>query len=183
MSDFREYISELKKNGSSISFQNLVQLFEQRVFTLCYRIIGNREEAEEAAQDSFLNCYRNIHKLEDESKFPQWLLKIAYTKSIDYTRKKKLELVDFDELSDFSGDVNSKRSGTLEHSLLLEKSLQQLSPQSRAIITLYYQEDMPIKEIASLLAISQSNVKIKLHRSRIEIKEILDKQLLVAPNK
>ena len=113
MTDFLDYISAVKRDGSSSGFQNLIQLFENKVFTMCYRIIGNREEAEEASQDVFLKCFRSLHKLEADSKFPQWLMKIAYSKAIDYVRKKKIEKVGFDEINEISGDVNNIRIGDL----------------------------------------------------------------------
>ncbi len=182
MTDFRDHISAIKKNGSSTHFQSLIQLFEHKVFTMCFRIIGNREEAEEASQDVFLKCYRNLHNLKDESKFPQWLMKIAYLRAIDYVRKKKVIQVGFDEVKEIPGDVNNTRAGDLDESEILEQSLQLLPPQSRAIINLYYQEDMPVKEIAALLDLSESNVKIQLHRSRIEMRGILALKLNVKPN-
>jgi RNA polymerase sigma factor (sigma-70 family) len=183
MTDFLDYILAVKRDGASSGFQGLLQLFEHKVFTMCYRIIGNREEAEEAAQDVFLKCFRSLDKLDDESKFPQWLMKIAYSKAIDYVRKKKVEKVDFDEINEISGDVNSIRIGNLEHSDVLEQSLLSLNSQSRAIINLFYQEDMPVKEIALFLDLSESNVKIQLHRSRIEIRKILESKLNVEPSK
>ena len=101
-------------------------------------------------------------------------MKIAYSKAIDYVRKKKVDKVGYDEVREISGDVNSTRVGALEHSGILEQSLLLLAPQQRAIINLFYQEDMPVKEIALFLDLSESNVKIQLHRARIEIRRILE---------
>lgn len=174
MTDFVSYILEIRKGGSKSAFQKLIQLFEHKVFTMCFRIIGNREEAEEAAQDVFLVCYRKLNKLEDETKFPQWLMKIAYSKAIDYVRRKKIDKVDINEVKELSGDINLGRVGELDQSDILEQSLLLLNSESRAIVNLYYQEDMPVKEIAKTLNMSESNIKIQLHRSRIEIRKTLD---------
>ena len=175
MVDFHQYIYEVKKNGSAVAFHKLVQLFENKVYTMCYRIIRNREEAEEAAQDVFLKCFRNIHQLEDDQKFPQWLLKIAYSKSIDYVRRKKIVKVDLDDIAELGGDINKKDvEGDLNRSQVLEGAMKVLEPSDVALINLYYQEDMSVKEIANLLDISESNVKVRLHRARAELRNLLE---------
>lgn len=177
MPDCREYILEVKKNGSETAFFHLVQMFEHRVFTMCYRILHNREEAEEAAQDVFLKCYRNIQKLEDPDKFPQWLLKIAYSKAIDYARKKKVIKLGLEEINEISADLNSKLNEEgFGGSESLEKALKMLDTDNIAIINLYYQENFSIHEIAELMDLSDSNVKIRLHRSRNEIRRILESE-------
>jgi RNA polymerase sigma-70 factor (ECF subfamily) len=174
MTDFVGYILEIKQGGSTLAFQKLIELFEQRVFTMCYRIIGNREEAEEAAQDVFLVCYRKLHKLEDDAKFPQWLMKIAYSKAIDYVRRKKVDQVGIEEVKELPGDINEGRMGVLNQSDILEQALLELPPTARAIVNLYYQEDMPVKEIAKTLDMTESNIKIQLHRARKEIRSTVD---------
>ncbi|MCB0837783.1 MAG: sigma-70 family RNA polymerase sigma factor [Bacteroidetes bacterium] len=175
MAEFLQYISEVKKNGSTVAFHQLVKLFEYQVFTMCLRIIGNREEAEEAAQDVFLKCYRNIDKLKDPEKFPQWLLKIAYSKSIDYVRRKKMQKVNIEDVKEIEGDVNERSvPGNLNNSEVLEAALTRLDPENKAIINLYYQENMSVKEIAQLMEWTESNVKIRLHRSRGEIRRMIE---------
>lgn len=183
MADFVAYVKEIQQGSSTLAFHHLVQLFEHKVFTLCYRIIGSREEAEEAAQDVFLKCYRSITKLEDPEKFPQWLMKIAYTKAIDYVRKKKVHKVGIEEVKEIQGDVNVKSRMSLDDSDLLEKALTQLNPYDTTIINLYYQEDMPVKEISTLMSLSESNVKIRLHRSREAIREMLLADTIKGPKR
>ena len=172
MEELSSYIQDVKDQQSAAAFYKIVQAYEARVFTLCYRIIGNREEAEEAAQDVFLSCFKNIRSLEDHEKFTQWVLRIAYHKSIDYIRKKKIKYVELDRKSELMTIAHEQSNEGKESSLNAYLSL--CDENEKAILILYYQEDMAIKEIAETLNMSNSNVKIKLFRARNKIKTHLD---------
>ena len=177
MSNLLEYLREVKANRSSSAYYKLVQLFEARVFTLCYRIIGSREEAQEAAQDVFLQCFQKIDSLEDEEKFSQWILKMAYNRSIDYVRKKKVKYVALE-----SDNVHSYLSIEMpeqETGGQLKKYLSICDELEKTIITLYYQEEMSTQEIADVLDLSKANIKIKLFRARNKIKKFIENKDLL----
>ena len=175
MSDIKDLILQIKNNGSSLAFYKLVQLYENRIFTMCFRIIGNREDAEEAAQDVFLTCYNKIEYLDDIDRFTQWILKISYNKSIDYVRKKKLITVDLDKIPE--PIVQKVSNHKLSDSVILLDALSNLKPEDSALINLYYQENMSTKEISDILKISVHNVKIRLFRIRNQLKKSLKKNL------
>jgi RNA polymerase sigma-70 factor (ECF subfamily) len=177
MTQWKEYLIDVRKSGSALSYYKLVEHFEKNVFTACYRIIGNREEAEEASQDVFLKCFNNINQLEDIDKFPHWLLKIAYSKSIDYVRKKKKTRSSIDEMNDLAQPESRRESDTLlDQSEIFRVALKTLDEDERGIINLYYQEDIPVKEIVDITGMTASNIKIKLFRARKKIKAFLTKK-------
>jgi len=140
---------------------------------MCFRIIGNRESAEEAAQDVFINCFKNIRRLENPEKFTGWLLRIAYNKSIDYVRRKKVPTVEWSEKEHTKPNLIEKKE---DQESELQMYFTPLKEVEKAIIALYYQEDMTTKEIGETLDISRSKVKILLFRARQKIKTYLDKR-------
>jgi RNA polymerase sigma-70 factor (ECF subfamily) len=174
MKDLSAYIQDVKDQRSADAFYKVVQACEAKVFTMCFRIIGNREEAEEAAQDVFMSCYNRIQSLEDNDKFIQWILRIAYHKSIDYVRRKKTIYTEL--MNDgFHQQANYKNQNLSEDEGNFEKYISICDENEKAILLLYYQEEMSVKEISETLQISASNVKIKLFRSRNKIKKFIDK--------
>ena len=171
MSHYRDYIDDVVKSGSTKAFYHIVKEFENQVFTYCLRFVKNREVAEEAAQDVFLRCYRNIHSLRDYDKFPQWLFKIAYSVAIDYVRKVSVRMTDLEEnVIAMTTDQDIQE----EWSPDLESALRMLDPKDLSLIVLYYQEDMSVKEICEVTDLSPSNVKVRLFRARSELRNYLD---------
>lgn len=172
MEDLSQYIREVKENHSSSAYFKVVKLCEAKVFTVCYRIIGNREEAEEAAQDVFIKCFQSIGSLGDESKFLPWILKISYNKSIDYVRRKKVKLLELEneKLESPVDNKYEKEEGDLSQYLSV------CDETEKTIITLYYQEEMSTQEIADILQLTKSNIKIKLFRARNKIKNFIEEK-------
>ncbi|MDC8004699.1 sigma-70 family RNA polymerase sigma factor [Aureisphaera galaxeae] len=176
MPEDRHYIDDVIKNGSLRSYKALVDKYEKRVFTLCFKIIKNREEAEEVAQDIFVSCFKKIGDLQNKNKFPNWLMKIAYSRAIDHVRKKKIIKVDIDEITE---RVESKEHTPVQSAELndrteiLQAAIRRLETVSATVITLYYIEDLPVKEISEITNLSISNVKIRLFRARTELKGII----------
>jgi len=84
-------IKEIINSNSPRAYRFLVEKYENKVFTVCMRILRNREEAEEAAQDVFVKGFKILNTLKDHTKFPNWILKIAYTISIDRGRLKSIK--------------------------------------------------------------------------------------------
>lgn len=168
----REY---LKTKASSSCFA-FVARHQNAVFGLCYRILNNREEAEEAAQDTFIKFFESLEKLKDVSKFRSWLMSIAYRTGIDYHRKKKPYEDDLDRATplmipdQWDPDQALRKKQRLE---LLEQLFAQMNPQDSSILELHYVQDQSVKAIADMLNLSESNVKVRLMRSR----EVLKKKI------
>lgn len=166
-----QYFVEKAMHGDTRAFGILVERYQHYIFTLIFRILKVREEAEEVAQDTFLKAYEALPGFRGESKFSTWLYRIAYRKSLDRLRKnsnlRTTELIE-DITEDVLNHVESGLESMLndERSEIIKKCILKLPEQEAAIITLYYFEEQSVKEIAQVMEIGEDNVKVKLFRSR-----------------
>ena len=131
--------------------------------------------AEELAQDSFLKAYKNMSSYRGESKFSTWLYKIAYNTCLSALRKKTVEHSDLNE--SIVGGYSNNGLQNLEQedrNSMLKEVLQTLKEEDRAVIHLFYLEEMSIKEIIEITGISESNIKVKLHRSKAKLKILIE---------
>lgn len=171
------YIAEVLK-GNSNAFAPLVDKYKQLAFSLSMKIIRNREEAEDSAQDAFVKAYRSLENFKGGAAFKTWFFRIVYTTAISRVRGKQNNRVSLEDckLSDIDLMDAESAVGQLdadERSFQLHKAMDQLAPDERAILNLYYFDDLPVDEIAEIMEMSESNVKIKLFRSRKKLYERL----------
>jgi len=173
------YINELLR-GNTNSFTFIVNRHKDNVFNLAVRICGNREEAEEVAQDSFMKVFRSVHNFRQKSSFATWLYRIVYNTSISYLRAKRKEVLSLDDfpadIADFTESGESEETIEREYrDALVNFALQKLNEIDRAVITLFYYEELKLEEIADITGISKDNVKIRLFRARKKMLESIEK--------
>jgi RNA polymerase sigma-70 factor, ECF subfamily len=159
--------------GNMDAFTQLVETYQRPVFNLCYRMLGDAQEAEDAAQETFWRAYQGMKKYDPSRSFATWLLSIAAHYCIDQQRKRKLPMVDIDILPEEDApdpSPNPERiiSKQMENKAL-HKLLDKLQPQDRAAIILRYWYEMSEEEIASTLRLSTSAVKSRLFRARRQL--------------
>jgi RNA polymerase sigma-70 factor (ECF subfamily) len=159
--------------GNMDAFTQLVETYQRPVFNLCYRMLGDAQEAEDAAQETFWRAYQGIKKYDRTRSFATWLLSIAAHYCIDQQRKRKLPLVDIDILPeedapDPSPNPEKVISRQMENKVL-HNLLDKLQPQDRAAIVLRYWYEMSEEEIASTLQLTASAVKSRLFRARRQL--------------
>ncbi|WP_299213903.1 RNA polymerase sigma factor [uncultured Aquimarina sp.] len=171
------YIKQVLK-GEVNAFSSLVERYQSLVYTIVFRMIRNKEEAEEIAQDTFIKAYKSLSKYRGEAKFSTWLYTIAYRKSLDAIKKNKrfvaTELIE--EISEGEvGVVNDALSylQDVERKRVISDSILKLPEEESAIITLYYFEEKSVKEIKEIVGLTEDNIKIKLYRSRKKLYSIL----------
>lgn len=162
------------------AFGLLIQKHEKYAYTLALRIMKNPEEAEEVAQDAFMKVYHSLKTFEKKSKFTTWLYKIIYNEALGRLRKSKrynIQLEEIPESEEYQVDfLDGLRSLHLEErSQLIRKALDNLKPSESAVLTLFYLEEQTIKEIEQITELSESHVKILLHRGRKHMLESLKK--------
>lgn len=162
-------------NGDANSFSLIVDAYKNMVYTLCIQLMKDSMIAEEIAQDSFLKAYKNLHSFKGESKFSTWLYKISYNTCLSALRKKKIEYGELNESihghdSDnaFDSLVRDDRNSMIKDLLL------KLKEEDRAVIQLFYLEEQSIKEIVDITGITESNIKVKLHRTKAKLKELIE---------
>ena len=171
------YIAEVL-GGNPESFAPLVEKYKQLAFSISVKITKNREDAEEAAQDAFIKAYRSLESFKGDATFKTWFFRIVYTTAISKVRGKQNYQVSIEDhqLSDRELVETENTIGQLtadERSAHLHKAMDELDPNERTILNLYYFEDLPVDEIAIIMDLSASNVKIKLFRSRKKLYERL----------
>jgi len=171
-----EELVRLAKENHSEAIAQIINRHKRMVFTLAYRILGNYHDAEEASQYTFVKAIRNIKGFRADSQFSSWLYKICYNTCITYKRR-SFQTVEFD------GKVENQKLQHQQPVLLPEhsdrktyvtKALESLPSDEATIVSLFYVEEMPTAEIASVVGLSEANVRVKLHRSRKLLKEKLE---------
>lgn len=162
-------------NGNVRAFESLVSKYQSMVFTLVYRILGDSFEAEEVAQDVFVKVYTALPSFQQKAAFSTWLYRIAYNESINRQRqmqgKKQLQTTSLDGV--FDAGFWDEDHGKKEDQKIISECLDQLSEIDRVIVTLYYYEDKPLKEISVIVSLTESNIKARLHRSRQKLYDLL----------
>lgn len=166
---------QLALQGSEEAYAQLVEIYQTRVYNLCYRMLGSIEEAEDAAQETFWRAYQNLRRYDPSRSFTTWLLSIAAHYCIDQQRRRRLPLFDLDALpEEIIPDHSSNTEKTAaQHEIeqQLRQLLQTLGAQDRAAIIMRYWYDMSDEEIAQALTLSISAVKSRLFRARRQLAE------------
>jgi RNA polymerase sigma-70 factor (ECF subfamily) len=169
-----EYVQQVL-DGNEDAFTDIVEHFQSPVYNLCYRMLGTPQEAEDAAQESFIRAYRYIHRYDPKRPFATWLLSIAAHYCIDQQRKRHLLSVDLDEIVEFGIPDDApdpeKIITTGEQTELIQKHLAALPVKDRMVLILRYWYDFSEDEICDALEISKSAVKSRLHRARQHMAE------------
>ncbi len=168
--------------GDQASYRVLVERYQDYVFTVAFKVLRNREEAEEAAQDAFLKAYRALASFEQRSKFSTWLYQIAWRAAIDRQRLKKLNKQSIDDEKSFLqiGDLEPTPIELLQQKntkKLVQQALNNMKPEDAALLTLYYLQEQSVKEISGITGLTESNIKVKLFRLRDSLKNQLSRQL------
>jgi len=169
-----DWLKQAQK-GDDLAFARLVEAYERPVYNLCYRMLGNAGDAEDAAQETFIRAYKAIRRYDPSRKFSTWLLTIASNYCIDQHRRRKLPTFSYDALE--TPDLPSKSKGMEsmlmqgEHEEAVAKLLDQLHPKDRSAVVLRYWYEYSYEEIAESLELSVSAVKSRLHRARKELAE------------
>lgn len=168
---------ERAREGDQRAFGMLVQAYQKPVFNLTYRMLGNAQEAEDAAQETFLRAFSNLRQYQPEHKFSTWLFSIANHHCIDRLRKRRVTLVSIEDnpvLENMTGDSPLPERAALqrEQSVEMQKLLQELEPEYRLPLALRYWEDYSYEEIAATMEITVAAVKSRLFRARQQIAKL-----------
>ncbi len=140
---------------------------ERRVYNLAYRMLGNAEEALDAAQETFLSCFRNLSRFRGDAAFPTWLHRITVNVCYDSLRKRAatpVEAIRFPE--PLPAPDHSDQAAT---SIDVQRALLSVSPEFRAVLILHEIQDVPVEEIAEALDVPAGTVKSRLHRGRVAL--------------
>lgn len=162
--------------GNTSAFETIVDKYQNMAMTIAYRICNNLQDAEDVVQESFVKAFRNLHTFKLNSKFSTWFYRIVYNTSISHIRSSiwiNNNEVDLSEASKIPETDNVIDINKLEQKKIVDNVLNSIPKGDSLILTLYYLDDESVKDIAKIVGLTESNVKIKLFRARKTFKEKL----------
>ena len=172
--------------GDAVAFERIYQLHSRRVYALCLRMVGNTAEAEDLAQEAFLQLFRKIATFRGESAFSTWLHRLAVNVVLMKLRKKTLPETSLEESTDPEDESGGPRreigapdlllTGSIDR-VHLQRAIEQLPPGYRQVFVLHDVQGFEHNEIADLMDCSIGNSKSQLHKARMRLRELLQETL------
>jgi RNA polymerase sigma-70 factor (ECF subfamily) len=176
------------QQGREDAYRELISRYERPVFSLIFRMVRDKETAEDLAQETFIKVLNNIDRYLPEFKFSSWLFKIANNITIDFLRRRQIDTISIEGAPD-AVTAESKRATAIalasggesplqeleskELGEQIEKAIGKLRPEYRACILLRHVEDYSYDEIAEIVKLPLGTVKTYIHRARAELRESL----------
>ena len=186
----RLLMARLKERDPS-AFDEIVRRYGDKVFSLTYRMLGNRQEAEDVAQEVFITVFKTVDGFRGEAKFSTWLLRIAANQSknrIKYLARRPTDGGEIDEAPNAGGpgatpgpvshahiEGPDKLLEAVETERLMQTAIDALDEEHRLLVILRDVEEMSYQEIGEITGLPEGTIKSRLHRARMAIKEHLDK--------
>lgn len=172
-----EEIIRLVLQGKQEKFSLLVERYQQKIFGLCYKILGNKQDGEDAAQEVFLKAYQKLASFNFNAKFSTWLYRVGVNTCYDLLRKgkDKAQEVEWDklEVKEEGPEETFQRQEGLQE---IEKAVRKLTPEQQIIVTLHLFNELTYEEIAKVLNITPEAAKMRYYRARISLqKELMTK--------
>lgn len=181
-------VVERARGGQEAAYRELLRRYERPVFSLVYRMVRDRELAQDLAQETFVKVLNALDTYRPEFKFSSWIFKIANNAAIDHLRRRQLDTLSIDGAPEATtpdrveatalqlshrGESPLQELEARELGSAIEQAIGKLRPEYRACIILRHIEDRPYEEIAEILDLPLGTVKTYLHRARAELKDIL----------
>lgn len=163
-------------DGDSEAFRHIISKYKDMAYSIAMSVTKNEFQAEEILQVSFLKVYDKLNTFKGEAKFSTWLYKIVINESFKLVKKNKTELVDFVEtLPEVSNEFNNEILilEEADQKLLVNEALKKIPSKESLVLRLFYLEENSISDISDITGWSSSNIKVILHRARINLKLIL----------
>ncbi|HTL02973.1 MAG TPA: sigma-70 family RNA polymerase sigma factor [Vicinamibacterales bacterium] len=177
--------------GDAVAWEELVRMFQRRIYNLCYRFTGSADDAEDLTQDVFIKVYRSLESWEPaKGAFATWLTTMTRNLLVDHFRRSKLDRMSdsldtsasededirpiSDQIADTGLTPDEKVLG-LEKAQMVQAALQKLSPELRETVILRDLQDMDYKDIAQVLKVPEGTVKSRINRGRTELARLLSR--------
>jgi len=170
--------------GNTSAFGELVRRYQDRLFHAVYRMVDNAEDARDVVQEAFLNAYQSLDSFKGDSQFFTWLYRIAVNTAISMKRKHRAILsIDAvrngEPLIDPTDPSPANRPGysmeQLEQERRVHRALKRLSPEHRAVLVMKDMRGQKYEEMAEVLGVPIGTIRSRLHRARLELRELLEK--------
>jgi RNA polymerase sigma factor (sigma-70 family) len=168
--------------GDQERYAVLVDRYKSFAFTIAYKVLQSRPEAEEAAQDAFIKAFHYLKGFNREARFSTWLYRIVFNTAIGYKRKNRYS---FQSIEDSSLEYHEGAGDALERrdkQRFITKAIDKLNEEDRYAIQLYYLQEFSLEEVAATMGKSMNTIKVRVHRARqrlaAELKSILKQEAL-----
>ena len=166
--------------GDAAAFESIYEQHHKRVYSLCLRMLGNASQAEDLTQEVFLQVFKKIGSFRGDSAFTTWLHRLTVNQVLMHFRKRGVKLEHTSEEGDFTNVVEtplgSTRRISMVDKLALEKAISELPPGYRTVFILHDVEGYEHEEIADMLGVSIGTSKSQLHKARMKLRQLLNKQ-------
>ena len=163
--------------GDQKAYYEIYKLYSKAMFNICYRIVGNQEEAEDVLQEAFVAAFQKIKSYQGKASFGAWLKKIVVNKAISYLRKKQIEMVELDDRFELKSDEHVDDIDLVMKVESIRSAIQKLPNGFRVVFSLYLLEGYDHKEISEILGISESTSKSQYNRAKKKLREILKEEV------
>ncbi|WP_435354194.1 RNA polymerase sigma factor [Emticicia sp. SJ17W-69] len=167
--------------GDKLAYKELINRHKDYAFTVAYRILNSREDAEEVAQDAFMQVFGALHSFNGESKFTTWFYRIVFNAALMQKRKNRIFADDIETSSEAilisSSSDSAEDLRKNERTRAIQQALQNLSADDVMMITLFYLKEQSLEEIAEITQISAETAKVKIHRARKRLAEEMKRTL------
>lgn len=178
----------LARKGRESAYRELIDRYQRPILSLIYRLVRDRELAEDLAQDAFIKVFNALDRYNPERKFSSWIFKIAHNTAIDQLRKKELDTLSIDgsphatsaeaveasAIVPVSSDEDPEQyTSSREIGAHIEAAIGTLRPEYRTVIVLWHVEGRPYDEIAEIMELPLGTVKTYIHRARNELRKKL----------
>lgn len=183
-------LAKLARTGDRSAFAELVDLYKDKIYHLANRMLGNRQEAEDIVQETFLRVYKNLDRYDETQKFSTWIYRIGTNLCIDHMRKRKASYsldADFGEGEGTDGysmlpsDEKTPESQVIlsETQMRIRKAIDMLPETYKSVVVLRYLHDMSLQEIGDVLQMPVTTVKTRVHRGREYLRKRLEKEKIL----
>lgn len=165
--------------GDRLAYKELVNRHKDYAFTVAFRILNNREDAEEVAQDAFLQVFKSLNAFNFDAKFTTWFYRIVFNAALMQKRKSRIFTEDIDSsteamlVGNISDSSENLRKNERQHAI--KQAMQYLPPDDVLLLTLFYLQEQSLEEIAAITQISAETAKVKIHRARKRLAEEMKK--------
>lgn len=152
--------------GEQNVFAELINRHKQYAYTIALKILQNRPEAEEAAQDAFIKAYQNLAGFNRQARFSTWLYRIVFNTSISYKRKNNKVFQSIENtviVYNHEGEVSLEKTDKTRY---LNQAMMKLNEADRTALTLFYLDEFSLEEIADITGMQANTVKVRIHRAR-----------------
>jgi RNA polymerase sigma factor (sigma-70 family) len=155
------YYIEKVINGQTNYFSYIVEKYQDIVFSIALKVLRNREDAEEMAQESFIKAFKSLHTFKGKAKFSTWMYRITYNTCISEVRKKKIHFTSTDDvqIKDEAEEMNLDGIPEENREKIVKEALEKLPEDEYTLVLLYYFEEQSVEEICKVTGLTESNAK------------------------